>query len=218
MGKPPDVYVTGTGYSGTTFVIELAQALGLDVGAPLTHSLDHKKGFEWIPFKNFAQQTATLLGRKFEPECVNWVRVLPENEAIVRAQAGPVLADMEFPQIVKCPDYGQSVVLDLINPGMTVIVHRSMEKVAVAMKNQNFLALQRLSISELCDSIAMQLGVLMDNVIRHGRPYRIIEFPRVVDDVEYATEMLADILSPNDRLAFISKFNEVATPEEVHIR
>lgn len=217
MASKPKIVVTGVGYSGTTFVIRLAKELGWDIGEPQLHGRDERKGMEWEPFWKFSVQVSRYLGRQYEPVQRWWSRTLIENRDIIREAVKSDIDQMPFPSIVKCPDYGQMEFVDLLQPELIIVCHRKLEDVAKSMKSDNIYALQNLSLQEVYDGVALAYGHLMDAVQNSGIDARIVSFPHMALDSEYAAKALAEPLK-TDKETFLKAWGTVANPEWVHYR
>lgn len=218
MGTKPRVVVTGVGYSGTTFVMRLARELGWDLDEANLHGRDERKGLEWEPFWKLSTEVSKYLGRVHEPVKPWWTRVLLHNPDLIRDSLKEQLNAMPFPPIVKCPDYGQSLFLDLLEPEMVIICHRNLKDIAQSMKADNIFALQNLSLQEVYDGVALAYGHLVNDVQICGLNSVIAAFPAMVLNMEYAWSVLGGPLQAPSQETFADAWGKAANPDWVHYK
>lgn len=215
MAKP-EVYVTGLGFSGTTLVCQIARELGWDLSEPL-NGRNQYKGLEWRPLYELSTQCAKFLGRDHEPRTKDWMRTLIDNIDLVRDNMGRMFDELDYPAFVKCPDYGQSYLIDFIDPKHTIVMYRDMTKNIVSLKRDNIFALQSLSIQEVCTGYQTGFGTLISNLLTFGRNFTVCRFPLVLDDPVYAYDMMGRYLT-DDYDKFKDVLEKVGNHELVHVK
>jgi hypothetical protein len=186
---PHKIVITGTGRSGTTFLVRLLSAIGQPTGYTEQNWRDHY----------FDYSSAGLEGDPLDPAS---------------------------PYIVKNPEL--SVTLpDILARGGLAIDHA-----IVPVRDLDQAALSRVHIGGQAGEIPgglvgtgdaeQQRAVLAERfhglvhaLVVHEVPHTFLEFPRFVQDVEYAYRKLAPIF-PVDHDRFAAAFRALADPTKVH--
>ena len=191
MGRRPEILVTGPRHSGTTFVMQLARELGWDLGAPL-HSLGEAQGLEWIPFHDIADEISAAVTGGPEPRD-GWTEVDVDLIEEVRATMRPRIEALEFPEVVKCPELGQHIVLDMVAPRLVVVLVRDADGWIRSMQKNEFARV--MSRKALRAGMTMKIGALVCELERLAVPYRLVRYPQAALDIAYATREFGTLLS-----------------------
>ena len=199
MARSPNILVTGLGHSGTTYVMQLIEACGWDLGSPLFNT-DERKGLEWLPLQRLSVEIGEALGRTDKPVRPDWNWIDLERREEVRQDFKERIEALDCPPVVKCPDFGEHAVLSLLKPGHVIFMQRSLDDWTLSMRG-NAHARRNLTSREIFHAGALGMGLLLDALETQNIPYKLVNYPRVARDVEYAWDRLGAVLEV-DREAF----------------
>ena len=148
--KSPEIYITGVGFSGTTFVTKMARELSLDIGTDLSgrEGEEEVKGLEWTPFRDISLRSGLFMGRAKEPDIPRWTSIMIENIPRIQREFSNGF-ELDYPQVIKCPEYGQSFFLDIFKPKHVIVCYRDLVSTAISLKNGHGGAFINLTIQEI---------------------------------------------------------------------
>lgn len=209
------IYITGIGFSGTTFLLQLFRELGFSVGGPLRGT--ERKGMEWTPFVDMATQLGYLAGRFPEPHAPTWTDLDYENARTVVRGSSSLRLPPDPPSVIKCPEYGQALILDRlpdIKPPV-LVAHRDLTEATQAWRREHPLT-RYMTDSQIYNALATMFGHLIDRLETYGIDYRILMFPRMVEDAIYAFDRVVKHLGRMGMTQFEQVHRRVADPSLVH--
>jgi len=182
------IWVTGLPHSGTTAMWSLLTAAGFDGGDDIKWEGDGKGG-EWWPLVNLGVEMLMSYQGFVGPQQVGWNRW---DAARWLAAVKPVvdrLRALPFPDVVKLPDYGQQLLFAVVRPEKLIIVERDVSAWVRSMMSN--VHARRVGRRELAEAWKVGTAMLKQVADWMGVDHVVVEFPRFVDDVEYAAETVA---------------------------
>jgi hypothetical protein len=187
MRQEGKIIVTGTGRAGTTFLMQLFTALGLDTGFASGDA-----DSDWYEH--------CRAGLERDPHTLDGPRIL-KNPAF--CDTLPALLEREAARV-------ECVILPL----------RDLDEAAASRARVGEGAPGGLwdatTVENQRQVLALKFYGLIRALVAHGVAYRIVDFPRVVRDVDYAYDVLEPVVRECARDSFIRAFEDVARPELVH--
>lgn len=210
------IYITGIGFSGTTFLLQLFRELGYSVGGPLRGT--ERKGMEWMPFVDAATSIGSAVGRNAEPYLPTWTDMQYEPSRRIIAELDSPTFAANQPDVIKCPEYGQALALDRFELAQPVIVaHRDLIEAVPAWRRDHPLTLH-MTDSQIYNALATAFGHLIDRLATYGIEYRVLIYPRTVREPDYCYAMLIEHLHGKalDYRHFKQAHDRVADPSLVH--
>ncbi|MEA5412634.1 hypothetical protein VB737_12735 [Synechococcus sp. BA-120 BA3] len=232
------VVITGTGRSGTTFLVELLTRLRLDTGWDVENIKETSSSQPLRP--GMLQSQADVLDKGF---------VYPSWDPIARAGLEKSIFDPAAPYIVKSPGISNFIAKvladDRIQLDHVFIPIRDLQAAAesrrmvVRINEQNLSFKNRIKslfkrnarfnryaggltrTSSLKpgaqeQSLCLQIYELMLNLAACDVPVTFIRYPTLTADAKYLYRKLAPILAGISEDVFTSVFSETVRPELVH--
>lgn len=190
MAKP-DIFITGMRHSGTTWCASLFESAGFDIGEGELHGISPRQGREWRPGFGMLGDLNRRMGGEDEPTRRDWWRPDPALVERVRAECGPGLAELDWPEVVKVPGLAPSQFWDYINPLHIIVMRRDPTQWARSMQSNRY-AKKHLSIESRTVEYVEAIGLIVEAAA--GRPHTVIDFEDSVKDAGYAFKKLGGLL------------------------
>jgi hypothetical protein len=182
--------ISGTGRTGTTFLVQLLTALGLDTGfsSPLLKiNPDSRAGLEWD------------IQREDAPYVVKNPALCERLEEIL--ETGKIVVDFAIVPIRSLHASAES--------------RRTVARASKKRRTPGGLWLTK-SPARQEAVLAQQLHQLVYALVKHDVPLIWLHFPRLVQDPQYLFSKLGPILPGKDWESFLQAFRAVSRPELVH--
>lgn len=190
-GEPPHkLVITGTGRNGTTFLVELLTALGLPTG---------------FDRHNWRQAYHEHCAAGLEHEATD-----PDSPYIVKnPELCVTLADL-LARRALVVDHAIVPVRDLESAARSRIrIGGAGEEIPGGLVGTDDPARQRCVLAE-------RFHHLVHTLVSHDIPHTFLQFPRFVQDSEYAFAKLKPIFPTITRAQFEAAFRATAAPDKVH--
>lgn len=197
----PTVYITGMGGSGTTFTFHLfynagwqtetdTSPLGRSFGGPSGQYGTHR-GMEWIPFRLIAQCIGEEMGRPQGK--AYWTEYELEKVPLLRGKYSSLVQSLDYPEVIKCPDFGQHILFDYFKPKHTIVMVRPVDDRAERAKGLYGQGLE----DDIAFGTAAGTGLIIHALEDAQLSYTVVQFPKVVEDIGYAFFKLRDLVGKN---------------------
>lgn len=199
MKSRPQIYVTGLLNSGTTWMFNLLWRSGYDVGNINDLNGNNvlpemRKGGEWQPFFKIAKKIGIELFSEEEqyPFLTSTRKCNINNLKSLRDTINekfPV-SHLEFPELVKVPEFGQCFLLDKIKPKHTVVMLRNMEDWVDSVLGGKDETLQ----AEVIRGGIFAKGCLYYELDRCNLDYTVLYYPKAALDSKYTYKKIKHLL------------------------
>jgi hypothetical protein len=193
------VVITGTGRAGTTFLVQLLSALGLDTGFENSGTLLDPNAQAGLEHNLLQPDTPYIIKSPWICDSIHFAM-----------HAGDVVIDHAFIPMRPLRDAAASRVRVSQRAGaLDSDDGKATREVLGGLWHTADPARQK-------DVLARQFFKLMMALARYEIPHTLLEFPRLVEDPAYTFRKLAPVLDGVEWSRFLSAFRGVAQPDLVH--
>lgn len=179
--------ITGLGHSGTTYVHSLlTEATGWSVGMEELHGVSPRQGREHLGL--LAPATDAMHRLRLRPD----EPLQTEFRWDWRKEDLSDIEDQieELPELVKIPQLGVLGLLSTVDPDWIVVVDRQLDEWVRSMQSNG--DARQLDVQELYRRGAIGKAQILETVIRVGCPVTYVQFPKVAQNVSYASEVFRE--------------------------
>ncbi|MEN9822597.1 MAG: hypothetical protein RLZ04_1023 [Actinomycetota bacterium] len=197
------VFITGTGRAGTSFLVELFGACGLDVGdlATTAYFASADAGYEHRPHETSLPYVVK------SPELHQFLDEIDLSSTTVDAVVVPV-RDLRAAARSR-------ILQERATAGWSLDESSRLTVVSTTAGG----ALTSLSLDDQERLLAVGQARIIQWAVTNDLPLYLIDFPRIVDDAEYCIDRLWPVLSPHTtRPDALAAHGRVARPDKVRIR
>ena len=201
--NPPKVIVTGLGHAGSTYIMDIFDALGIDIGdGPMNDDpsgypdKETRHGREWEQFLDICREMNAKMSQRhrFPYETTMDYEKLFESGDVWISYFIEKIDEIDFPAIVKYPDFGWGWLIDLFEPEYVIVCKRhpvdwidSMQRWEDRKGSKT-----RPTKSEMLGTYTFQIGNVISSLEMLDIDYGFIDFPKSIESSLY----LADVLKP----------------------
>jgi hypothetical protein len=197
MSKP-EIIITGLGHAGSTYLMNIFDELGLDVGEDgQLFDENRRHGREYAPAVNIHRRvTNTLSKTRHRP----YVTILDPSKVFdpnIKRNFKEEIGNHHFPQVIKSPNTGWTWFIDLFEPKFVIVCYSNPLGWMASMLRWS----RKNTPNEVPTDIEVLkahiniFGSTVSSLEYHEIDYSIIDFPKSVESAEYLSNQLRPCLN-----------------------
>jgi hypothetical protein len=189
----PKVIITGLTHSGSTYLINVFGALGIDIiNNQGMVDWTEKHGRENGPFVRLAREIARAVSADhYTPPLDMKVDSSKIFDKSIRSNIKNYIDQKSFPEIVKFPNEGWNWLIDLFDPELVVVTFRSPTGWMNSMERWNIDAFEKETVPTIVPPVdkfnayESIFGATIGSLEHHNIDYTIVHYPRSAEDPVY---------------------------------
>lgn len=200
MGSKPEIIITGLGHAGSTYLVNIFDQLGINIGNEDTiHDDDDLRGREYSPAVNIHHQISDSISEiRYRPYVTRLDPSKVFNDEI-RDRFKDIINQHDYPQLIKSPNTGWAWFIDLFEPKHVIVCYRDPIGWTDSMLrwNKKYRPNDIASEIEIMEAHNNIFGSTLAALEYHNISYNIISYPKSTENPSY----LAEKIKPSCRIA-----------------